>query len=104
MPKFIFAYHGGATPSTPQEGEKVMAKWMAWMASIGPSIADGGNPVGPSMTVSKGGTKSGGESNPLSGYTLVNADTMEAACAMAAGCPINDDASGSVEVCECMEM
>ena len=35
MPKFLFAYHGGSIPQTPEEGKKVMAAWTAWMGGIG---------------------------------------------------------------------
>lgn len=104
MPKFIFAYHGGGMPETPEEGERVMAAWTAWYEQIGPSLADGGAPVGMSKTVTSGGVADDGGSNPLSGFTLVNADTIEAATEMAKGCPILEHANGSVEVAECMEM
>jgi len=104
MPKYIFAYHGGATPSTPEEGKAVMEKWTNWMGTLGAAIVDGGAPCGKSHTVNGQGASEGGGSNPLSGYTLVNAASMEDACKMATGCPINDDATGSVEVCECLEM
>lgn len=103
MPKFIFAYHGGSMPDTPEEGAKVMAAWTAWYGEMGAAVADGGAPCGPSQTVTTAGVENNGGSNPLSGYTTVNADTMDAAVALAKGCPILD-AGGSVEVCECMEM
>jgi len=103
MPKFIFAYHGGSMPDTPEEGAKVMAAWTAWYGEMGAAVADGGAPCGPSKTVTTAGVENNGGSNPLSGYTTVNADTMDAAVALAKGCPILD-AGGSVEVCECMEM
>ena len=103
MPKFIFAYHGGSVPETPEEGQKVMAAWTSWMEGLGAAITDGGNPAGMSKTVSASGVANDGGPNPISGYTLVNADTIEAACDMAKGCPIIDD-GGSVEVAEAMEM
>ena len=103
MANYIFAYHGGGMPETPEEGAKVMAKWQAWMGGLGAAMVDGGAPVGMSKTVSASGVTDDGGSNPLSGYTIVSADNMEAACKMAAGCPINES-GGSVEVAECMEM
>lgn len=103
MPKYIFAYHGGGMPDTPEEGEKVMAAWQAWYGEIGGALADGGAPVGMSKTVTSSGVSDDGGSNPLSGYTVVNADNVDAATEMAKGCPILDS-GGSVEVAECMEM
>ena len=103
MPKFVFAYHGGSMPETEEESARVMQKWGAWMGAISSSLVDGGNPVGPSKTVSASGVADDGGSNPLSGYTLVNADTIDAAVEMAKGCPIIE-AGGSVEVAEAIEM
>ena len=104
MPKFIFAYHGGKMPETEEEGARVMAEWMAWFEQMGPAVVDGGNPVGPSSTVQPDGTiSSDGGSNPLSGYSLVDADNIEAAIALAKDCPVLR-AEGSVEVAEAIEM
>ena len=103
MPKYIFAYHGGGMPETPEEGEKVMAAWQAWYGELADSLADGGAPVGMSKTVTTDGVSDDGGSNPLSGYTVVNAATIDEAVGMAKGCPILDS-GGSVEVAECMEM
>ena len=30
MPNFVFAYHGGKKPETPEEGQKAMAAWNKW--------------------------------------------------------------------------
>lgn len=104
MPKFIFAYHGGGMPETPEEGERVMAAWNAWYGSMGEAVADGGAPVGKSRTVSAGGVADDGGSNPLSGFTVVTAADMDAACEMAKGCPILEGGNGTVEVAPCVEM
>ena len=102
MPKFVFAYHGGKMPDTPEEGEAEMAKWGAWFESMGAAVVDGGNPVGPSKTVSESWVADNGGANPLSGYSLVNADSIDAAVEMAKGCPILKH--GTVEVAEAVEM
>ncbi|MFL4469434.1 YciI family protein [Tateyamaria armeniaca] len=104
MPKFMFAYHGGGMPETPEEGARMMAAWNDWYADMGEALVDGGAPVGQSMTVSKSGVASDGGANPLSGYTVVQADTIETACEMAKGCPMIADGSGSVEVAPVIDM
>lgn len=104
MPDYIFAYHGGGKPSTPEEGEKVMAEWMAWYGEMGDNVKNPGNPVGLSKTVSTSGVANDGGANPLSGYTIVAAGSIEEACDMAKGCPMVKDGSGSVEVAEVIEM
>ncbi len=103
MPKFVFAYHGGSRPESEEDVAKVMAAWRAWMGSMGDALVDGGNPVGMSKTVTANGVEDNGGSNPLSGYTLVNADTIDAATEMAKGCPILQN-GGTVEVAEAIVM
>ncbi|PJE37005.1 hypothetical protein CVM52_09040 [Pseudooceanicola lipolyticus] len=104
MPDFIFAYHGGKPPDTPEEGEKAMAAWMAWFKSMGEATKQPGHPVGMSKTVSGSGIADNGGANPLSGYSVVTAADIGAACEMARGCPMVVDGSGTVEVAELMEM
>lgn len=102
MPKFVFAYHGGKMPETPEEGAEQMALWQAWFAGMGDAVVDGGNPVGQSYTVSGNGVAEDGGTNPLSGYSLIEAADMSAACELAKGCPILPH--GTIEVAETMEM
>ena len=104
MPDFLFAYHGGTIPETQEEGEKAMAAWGQWFGDMGEAVVNGGNPVGQSMTVSGSGVSQEGGANPISGYTIVRAETADAACALAAGCPMVADGTGSVEVAPLIEM
>lgn len=104
MPKYMLIYHGGGRPETPEEGEKVMAAWGAWMEGIGADMVDPGNPAGMSKTVSADGVADDGGSNPVSGYTLINAADIDAACDIAKGCPILEGGKGTVEVAEAMDM
>ncbi len=104
MTKFMFIYHGGGRPETPEEGARVMAAWKAWMQGLGDAIIDGGNPAGMSKTVSTNGVSDDGGANPVSGYTLVDAQDIDAACDMASGCPILEGGAGNVEVAEALEM
>lgn len=102
MPKFVFVYHGGTMPETPEEGERVMAAWGAWFQNMGDAVVDGGNPVSMSKTVTANGVEDNGGPNPISGYTLVNVEDIDAACELAKGCPILEH--GTVEVAEAIEM
>jgi hypothetical protein len=103
MPKFLFVYHGGTTPETPEDGEKVMAQWMAWIGGAGAAMIDPGNPVGMSKTVTSDGVADNGGANPASGHAMVEVADMDAAVAIAKGCPIIAD-GGSVEVAQVHEM
>ena len=104
MTQFIFVYHGGKMPETPEEGEKVRAAWGAWFEKMGEALVQPGAPVGMSKTVSATGVTDDGGANPVSGYTVVNAADIDAATALAKDCPMVVDGSGTVEVAELMEM
>ncbi len=102
MPKFIFAYHGGKMPETQEEIEIVMGKWRSWMEQNSAALIDPGNPVGKSKTVSASGIADDGGANPLSGYTIVEAVTMDAAVAIAQKCPHLEN--GTIEIAEIQQM
>ena len=99
MPNFMFVYHGGSMPETEEEANAAMARWGKWMEDNGPSLVDPGNPVGMSKTVSASGVADNGGANPTSGYTIVSAPDIDAACEMAKTSPMIHD-GGSVEVAE----
>lgn len=105
MAKYLLAYHGGSGMAASEEEQaEIMAAWGAWYESLGASIVDGGAPVGAAKTVAADGSVSdGGGSNPLTGYTVVSADSFDDAVAKASGCPIRD-AGGSIEVAQLIEM
>lgn len=104
MPKYLLSYHGGKMPETPEEGEKLMADWGAWMGSLGSSLVDGGNPTSTSKTIAANGSVSdGGGANPVNGYTILEADTLDAAVKLAKGCP-QLASGGSIEVGELIKM
>lgn len=104
MSKFLFVYHGGKNPESDEEIAQVMDEWGQWFGSMGSDVIDGGNPVGMSSTVvSDGSIEDNGGSNPASGYSLVEAPSIDDALAKAKGCPILKG-GGSVEVAEAFDM
>ena len=104
MPKYMLAYHGGRPNDTDEEREHAMAAWGGWMGGLGAALVDGGHPVGRSATVgSDGSSFPGGGSNPVTGYSVVSANSLEAAVALVAGCPVLS-AGGSVEVGETVDI
>ncbi len=102
MPNFVFAYHGGKKPESPEEGAKLKAKWNDWLDGLGDAVVNPGTPLGMSKTVSSDGVSDDGGSNPLSGFSIVNAGSMDAALEMAKACPFLE--MGTIEVAEAMEM
>ncbi len=103
MSNYVFAYHGGNRPESPEEGAKHMAKWKAWIGGLGDAVVNPGTPLGKSKTVSSAGVSDDGGSNPMSGFSIVKADSMDAALEMAKDCPLLE-IGGTLEVAEVMEM
>ncbi|MEM7273569.1 MAG: YciI family protein [Actinomycetota bacterium] len=105
MTNYVFTYHGGSgMAETPEEQEKVMAAWGAWFQELGAAVIDGGNPFAIHRTVAADGSVSdGGPAPELGGYSVVSADSFDAAVAMAKGCPVLAD-GGSVQVSETIAM
>ena len=102
MSNYIFAYHGGKKPESPEEGAKLMAKWKAWVDGLGDAMVNPGSPLGMSKTVSASGVSDDGGSNPLMGFSVVMADSMDAALEIAKGSPHLE--IGTIEVAEMKEM
>ncbi len=103
MSNYVIAYHGGKRPENTEEGAKYMAKWKAWIGGLGDAVVNPATPLGKSKTVSSGGVSDDGGSNPLMGFSIVKADSMDAALEMAKGCP-HLELGGTLEVAEVMEM
>ncbi len=103
MPNYVLAYHGGNEPESPEEGAKMMAKWKAWVDGLGDAAVNPGTPLGKSRIVSADGVSDDGGPNPMSGFSIVKADNMDAALEIAKQCPFLDT-GGTLEVAEVMEM
>ena len=99
MPKYVLVYKGGGVPEGEAEQQKVMAAWGAWYGQLGAAVADGGNPFGPSAGISTSGDVTEGAPSGLSGYTIINAENLQATTEMAKGCRVRDS-GGSIEVYE----
>ncbi len=103
MSIYVFAYHGGKKPESPEEGANYIAKSKTWVGGLGDAMVNPGTPLGKSKTVSSGGVSDDGGSNPLSGFSIVKADSMDAALEMAKVCPFLD-LGGTLEVAKVMKM
>ncbi len=104
MARYLLAYHGGGMAETEEEQANVMAAWTAWFEGLGGAIVDPGYPVMRAMTIAADGSQSdGGGANPVTGYSVINAEHMDAAVAMAKGCP-HLQSAGNIEVSETFEV
>ena len=103
MPKYIVTYLGGDQPSSPEEGEQHFAKYREWLTSLGDSAVSPANPFKNTSTVNSDGTVTPGSTTSMSGYTIIEADSMETALEIAKACPFLD-IGGSLEVSELIQM
>ena len=98
MPTFIFIYRNPAryvpTPET-------TAEMKAWFAGMGEHLAELGRPVLASDTV--GSLSPGGTELELNGYSIVQAESLAAALAIAKECP-HLTRKGGIEVGELGEV
>ena len=103
MPQYIIVYLGGNQPSSPEEGKQHFTKYMDWLSSLGDSVVSPANPLKDTSTVNSDGTVTTGSTTSMSGYTIIEADSMEAALLIAKACPFLD-IGGSLEVSELIQM
>ncbi|MBV9099291.1 MAG: hypothetical protein JO079_14660 [Frankiaceae bacterium] len=81
MPKYLVLYRSSATPEeqmssgTPEQAQEGMALWMKWFEKTGPALIDFGSPVGKAQTL-PGRADTG---LPIGGYSIIEADSPEAA-------------------------
>ena len=99
----MITYLGGNQPSSPEEGKQHFSKYMEWLSSLGDSIVSPANPLKDTCTISPDGTVAAGSTTTMSGYTIIQVDSMEAATSIAKACPFLD-IGGSLEVSELVEM
>lgn len=99
MPTEGFAKFNNASD---EEKQKEMEEWMRWMEAHKDSFADEGNPSGGNHRVTKDGASP--MPNEVGGYSIVKAESHEAACAIFADSPHLNEPGAYVEVMEITEM
>ena len=103
MPQYVIVYLGGDQPSSPEEGKQHFAKYKEWLASLGDSVISPMNPFKNTSTVNPDGSVTSGSSTAMSGYTMIEANSVETALEIAKACPFLD-IGGSLEVSELIQM
>jgi hypothetical protein len=89
MTDYLLLYRGGRMPETDEDRATVMKAWDSWMHQLGPALKDGGNPFAPgaAKTITSDGSVRNG-AGAASGYSILAADSLDAATEMAKGCPV----------------
>jgi hypothetical protein len=91
MAKFVISYRAPRDYVAGRADD--MSAWAAWFDGMGASLADIGSPVREVTQLGECGA-----SQRLRGYSVVTADDLEAAVAVAKGCPGLADPGFGVEV------
>jgi len=103
MPQYIIVYLGGEQPSSPDEGKKHFAKYQEWLSALGDNVISPMNPFRNTSTIHSDGTVTTGSATAMSGYTIIQADSMEKALELSKVCPFLD-IGGTLEVSELIQM
>lgn len=103
MPQYMITYVGGDQPSSPEEGKAHFANYMEWLSSLGDAAVSPANPLKGTRVVHPDGSVTDGSTTMMSGFTIVETDSMESALAMAKRCPFLE-INGVLEVSELVEM
>ena len=103
MPQYIISYLGGDKPSSPEEGQENYAKYKEWLLSIGNSVVSPANPFKDTHIINPDGSVTSGSTTSMSGYTIIEADSINTALSIAKDCPFLE-INGSLEVSEIIQM
>lgn len=103
MKQFVLVYLGGKQPTSPDAANNHFSKYVEWLSSLGDSVVIPTIPLKDTHTVRSDGTTEEGGSSAMSGFTIIKAESMEAALAIAQSCPFLE-IDGSLEVSEMMQV
>ena len=103
MPQFIITYIGTPSDLSSEQRQQHMAKYREWLSSLGDAAVSPMNPLKNMQTIAPDGSVSSGGASLMSGYTIIQADSDEAAMVIAKACPFLD-VGGSLEVSELIQM
>ena len=96
MAKYVFSYRA---PSGYAPDAGTPAEWQAWFGGIGPALVDLGHAVTDYASLGE----VGGSGSRMAGYSVVSAEDLDSAVALARDCPALR-AGGGVEVGPVMEV
>ncbi len=104
MPNYLLTFHGDIAPmpDDPAQAEAQMQQWGAWYGSMGEAVVDGGAPFSHSAAIGPDGSDTAAPAS-ITGYTVVKADDIEGAKALAQGCPVLQYGH-SVQISETIDM
>jgi hypothetical protein len=110
MSEYVYLYRGGERPESPELGQQVLQKWMAWFKALSDQghLVERGQPLERSgKIVASGRAVTDGPfaetKDVVGGYTLIKARDLAQAAELAKGCPVLER-GGRVEVRPVMKL
>ena len=103
MPQYILVYLGGDRPASPEQGKQHFAQYQQWLSALGDAVISPANPLKNTHTVAADGSATPGGASTMSGYTIIQAESMPAALEIAKSCPFLK-INGTLEVSELGQM
>ena len=103
MAKYMLVYLGGEHPTNPEEGKKHFEEYREWLVSLGDAVISAANPLKDTHVISPDGSANAGSSTLMSGFSVLEAPSIEAAVLMSESCPFLK-IGGTLEVSELIEM
>ena len=99
MGKYVYIYYAGSDTDAGDD-----EAWGQWFSKLGDKLIDGGNPFDEGgQAVHQGGLMAIKE-KPVTGYSIVSANSMQEATELAQGCPLAASKDGAVCVYEALPM
>ncbi len=96
MTEYVFSFR---VPSDYSPNAGTRAEWRSWFGELGSALVDVGNAVTDYASLGE----VGGSGSRMVGYSVVSAEDMDSALALAKGCPVMR-VDGGVEVGPVMEV
>jgi hypothetical protein len=87
MANYLLTYHGEGMPADAEVSQEAIDAWTSWFGSLGDKLVDGGNPVSHAKAISPDGSVMDATTAPT-GYSIIKADSLDAAVALAKGSPV----------------
>lgn len=105
MAKYLLLYQGGGMPESQEEAAAVLKQWENWYKQLGSAVVDQGSPFTPmAKSINSNGKVSDGPAGTMaSGYTILEAGSLNEAVRMAQGCPVLQSGA-QISVFESMNM
>jgi hypothetical protein len=85
--KYLVTYHGSDMPHEPEAMAQARDAFMQWAGKSGSALAEPGAPVRSISTISSSGAGTGAADGPITGWSVIEASSVEEATGILADHP-----------------